>query len=111
MNKVTLIGNIIRDLELKNYEGGCYTRFTLAINDFNRKARQLEPVFINVVAFGKKAETLSKYISKGKKLAIEGRLNNSSYVTKEGVKRYSTEVILEDFDFVDRKKENKENVV
>lgn len=108
MNKVSLIGNVTRDLELKRYnEGeGTYVRFTLAINNYNGKTKETSANFINVVAFGNKAEILCKYVTKGRKLAVEGRLNTGSYVNEAGEKRYTTEVMLNDFYFVDYKKEN-----
>lgn len=107
MNKVTLIGNLVRDLELKNYNGidekGSYVQFTLAINDYKNKEK--EALFINIVAFGKEAEVLSKYLSKGRKILVEGKLNNVSYINSKGEKRYSTNIILEEFQFLDNKKE------
>lgn len=108
MNKVSLIGNVTRDLELKNYNDGkgSYVRFTLAINNYNSKLKESSAEFINIVAFGNKAEILSKYVAKGRKLAVDGRINTSSYINAEGVKRYATEVILNDFYFVDYKKES-----
>ncbi len=108
MNKVTLIGNVTRNLELKPYSNGegNYVRFTLAVNDFKSKIKENSTLFIDIIAFGKKAEMLSKYISKGRKLAVDGRINTGSYFNNQGEKRYSTEVVLEDFYFVDSKREN-----
>lgn len=108
MNKVSLIGNVTRDLELKSYnEGkGAYARFTLAINNYNSKTKESNSDFINIVAFGNKAETLSKYITKGRKIAIDGKLSTGSYINASGEKRFTTEVILSDFYFVDYKKES-----
>lgn len=108
MNKVSLIGNVTRDLELKSYKegNGAYVRFTLAINNYNSKTKESSADFINIVAFGNKAEVLSKYVTKGRKIAIDGKLNTGSYVSAEGEKRFTTEVILKDFYFVDYKKES-----
>lgn len=108
MNKVSLIGNVTRDLELKNYNDGkgAYVRFTLAINSYNSKSKESSAEFVNIVAFGNKAEVLNKYVTKGRKLAVDGRLSTGSYINAEGEKRYATEVILSDFYFVDYKKEN-----
>ena len=107
MNKVSLIGNVTKELELKSYNQskGAYVRFTLAINNYNGKAKESSVNFINVVAFGNKAETLSKYVTKGRKLAIDGRLNTGSYTNEQGEKKYTTEVMLSDFYFVDNAKE------
>ena len=108
MNRVTLIGNVVRDLELKNYnnleEKGSYVQFTLAINDYRNKEK--EAVFINVVSFGKQGEVLAKYLAKGRRIAIEGKLNNVSYVNSKGEKKHSLNVILEEFQFLDKKQEN-----
>jgi len=108
MNRVTLIGNVVRDLELKNYsnleEKGSYVQFTLAINDYRNKEK--EAIFINVVSFGKQAEILAKYLSKGRRIAVEGKLNSVSYVNSKGEKKHSLNVNLEEFQFLDNKKEN-----
>ena len=107
MNNVSLIGRITRDLELKNFnEGkGFYTRFTLAINRVSRKDLQPEADFINIVAWSGLAETLCKYLKKGSQIAITGRLSSNSYTDKDGNKRYSTEVVAEDFKFLDNKQQ------
>lgn len=77
MNKVTLIGNLVRDIELKNYKSedgiGSYTQFTLALNEYNYKSRENVATFISVVSFGKQAEILAKYAVKGRKMCIEGK--------------------------------------
>lgn len=108
MNKVSLIGNVTRDLELKAYkEGkGSYVRFTLAVSNYNSKTKEPGVDFINVVAFGSRAETLAQYVTKGRKLAVDGKLNTGTYINEAGEKRYTTEVILTEFYFVDYKKEN-----
>lgn len=108
MNKVSLIGNVTKDLEVKTFnEGkGSYVRFTLAINSYKSKSKEASANFINVVAFGNKAQILSKYVSKGSKLAVDGSLNTGSYINAEGKKIYTTEVILNDFYFVEYKNQN-----
>uniref|UniRef100_UPI0026211BB4 single-stranded DNA-binding protein n=1 Tax=Clostridium sp. TaxID=1506 RepID=UPI0026211BB4 len=67
MNKVTLIGNVVKELELKTYDGsegkGSYTKFTLAINEYKHKDKDNNAVFINIIAFGKQAEVLNKYVT------------------------------------------------
>lgn len=110
MNKVTLIGNVVKELKLKTYNGsegkGSYTQFTLAVNEYKHKDKDNNAVFINIVAFGKQAEVLSKYVTKGSKLAIEGRINTDSYLDSNGEKKYSFAVTLEEFHFLGDKKEN-----
>jgi len=107
MNTVSMIGRLTKDLELKTFnEGkGFYTRFTIAINRVSHKDLQPEADFINVVAWSGLAETLCKYLKKGSQLAITGRLSSSSYTDKDGNKRYSTEVVAEDFKFLDNKQQ------
>lgn len=110
MNKVTLIGNVVKELNLKTYnssEGkGSYTQFTLAVNEYKHKDKDNNAIFINIVAFDKQAEVLSKYVIKGSKLAIEGRINTDSYLDSNGEKKYSFAVTLEEFHFLGDKKEN-----
>jgi single-strand DNA-binding protein len=109
MNKVTLIGNLVRDLELKTYNGsekkGSYVRFTLAINDYIYKNNESNAVFINIVAFNKQAERLYKNLNKGDKIAVEGKLRTDSYINSDGEKKYSFEVILERFQLLGEKGE------
>jgi single-strand DNA-binding protein len=107
MNNVSLIGRITKDLELKDYnEGkGFYTKFTLAINRKSRKDSETEADFINILVWNALAETMCKYLSKGSQIGLTGRLCSNSFTDKDGNKRYSTEVVAEDFKFLDKKKE------
>lgn len=107
MNRATLIGNVTKDLELKTFNEGKsnYVKFTLAINDIKNKSKDNNATFVNIVAFGKQVEILCKYTTKGRKLFIEGKLSTGSYVNGEGNKRYTTDVDLEEFQFLDSKKE------
>lgn len=107
MNNVSLIGRTTKDLELKDFnEGkGFYTKFTLAINRVSHKDAQPEADFINIVAWSGVAETMCKYLKKGSQIAITGRLCSNSYTDKDGNKRYSTEVIAENFKFLDTKQQ------
>lgn len=109
MNKVTLVGNVVKNLELKKFNDGKspYVQFTLAVNDYNYSKSENTATYINIVAFGKKAEILSQYTTKGRKLAVEGKIETGSYTDKDGVKKYTSNIILQDFEFVD----NKEKVV
>ena len=100
MNKVSLIGNIVNDLELKDYKNGDkegkYVRFTLAINEYNVKKNERIATFIEVVAFDKKAIILAHNVGKGSKLAVEGRLQTSNYLNSEGERRYKVDIVLND---------------
>lgn len=106
MNRVSLIGNVTRDITLKTSEetGKVYAPFTLAVSDYRNTDKSRHTLFINIIAFGGQAQTLATYITKGRKIAIEGRLADNSYTNKDGKKNYSMKVILEDFTFVDTKK-------
>lgn len=107
MNKVNIIGNITKDLELKTSENGekQYAKFTVAINEYIYGTKEKKAIFIEVIAFGRKAEVLSVHLEKGSKIAIQGKLSTSSYINKNGEKAYSTKVIVEEFTFMDSKKE------
>lgn len=107
MNNVSLIGRITKDLELKDFnEGkGFYTKFTLAINRTPRKDAQPEADFISILVWNSLAETMCRFLGKGSQIGITGKLCSSSYTDKDGIKRYSIEVVAEDFKFLDKKKE------
>ncbi|MCQ2369236.1 MAG: single-stranded DNA-binding protein [Paludibacteraceae bacterium] len=105
MNKVQLVGRLTRDVELRQTTGDesiAIARFGVAVN---RKKKD-EADFISCVAFGKTAETLDKYFSKGSRIAIAGRIQTGSYTNKEGAKVYTTDVVVEEFDFIDTKSES-----
>ena len=105
MNKVYILGRITRELELKYYGDDLkpYLQFCVAINKFNRKDKTPSADFIDIVAFGKKAEIISKNFVKGNLISLEAHLTNNNYLDQSRVKRYSTKVILDDFQFVTKK--------
>ena len=99
MNKVILIGRLTRDPEL-NFAAGsgtAVTRFSLAVT---RPFKKDETDFINCVAFGKTGETIAQYLTKGRQLAITGNIRTGSYDAKDGTKRYTTDVVVESFEFI-----------
>ena len=102
MNKVYLIGRVTRDLELKYFSDGerSYVRFTLAVEDYNTTSKESSTNFIDIVAFDNKAEILSKYVAKGNKLSVEGRVKPSSYIDKNNIKKFKVDIILDSFDFI-----------
>ena len=109
MNKITLIGRLTKDPELKYTagNGNAVASFTLAVDRrFANKDGQREADFIPIVVWGKPAETIANYMSKGKLLAISGRLQVRSYDAKDGTKRYVTEVVAEDFQFLEKASSN-----
>ena len=96
-NKVQLIGNLGNDPEIINLESGKrLAKFTIATNETyknNKGEKVTDTQWHNIVAWGKTAEIIEKYVTKGKEVAIEGKLTSRSYETKEGEKRYITEVV------------------
>ena len=106
MNKVYLIGRIVRDIELKFFDDGkrCYIQFPLAINSQNKFTSEKITDFIDIVAFDKKAELINEYFSKGNQISIEGHIQIRNYIDKNQQKRYSTKIVLESFQFIDKKK-------
>lgn len=112
MNNVNLVGRVTRDMELKVSKCGSkvYTYFTLAVNRYAGREKGQVTDFIDIVAFDKQAETLSKYVSKGDKIAVNGRLDTGSYEGADGMKKYFSKVLLDDFSFmgnkIDKKSDN-----
>jgi len=97
-NKVQLIGNLGNDPEIITLESGKkLAKFSLATNESYKDAngeKQTKTDWHNLVAWGKTADIIEKYVTKGKEIAIEGKLSTRSYETKEGENRYVTEVIV-----------------
>ena len=96
-NNVQLIGNVGKAPEITNFESGKkVARFSLATNEFyyveDEKTQQT--YWHNLVAWGNQADIIEKYVSKGKEIAISGKLTSRSYENKEGVKQFVTEVII-----------------
>lgn len=98
-NKVTLIGHTGKEVEITNFEKGMKASVTLATNDYytNAKGEKVEETqWHNLVAYGKTAEIFQKYVTKGKEIAVEGKLTYRSYEDKDGVKRSITEIRVEE---------------
>lgn len=106
MNKVFLIGNLTKDVELATTSSGTsVARFSIAVQRrFANADGEREADFFNVVVWRGQAENCSKYLSKGSKVAVEGRLQNGSYEAQDGTTRYTTDVVAEQVEFVGRKK-------
>lgn len=96
-NKVQLIGNLGNDPEIINLESGkILAKFNMATNESytNNKGEKItDTQWHNIVAWGKTAQIIEKYVTKGKEVAIEGKLTSRSYDDKDGTKRYITEVV------------------
>lgn len=108
MNKVILIGRLTRDPELR-YTGSNtpVTTFSLAVNrPFTNQSGEREADFINCVVWRKLAETVKNYLSQGSQVAVEGRIQTRNYDDQNGQKRYVTEVIVENIDFVGSRRDN-----
>jgi single-strand DNA-binding protein len=99
MNKVVLIGRLTKDPELKYTpgDGTAICRITVAVA---RAFKKDETDFINCVAFGKTGETIAQYFTKGRQIALAGNIRTGSYQAQDGTKMYTTNVIIENFEFV-----------
>ena len=99
-NKVQLIGNLGNDPEIVNLESGKkLAKFSIATNENyknNKGERVTDTQWHNIVAWGKTAELVENYVTKGKEIAIEGKLTSRSYETKQGEKRYITEIVCDE---------------
>lgn len=97
-NKVQLIGNVGNEPEITNLDSGKkIAKFSIATNEFYKNSKgekEQNTQWHNVVAWGKTADIIEKYVAKGKEVAIEGKLTSRSYEDKDGVKRYITEVVV-----------------
>lgn len=105
MNQIILMGRLTKDPETRGEGENIVARYTLAVDRRTKKDGQPEADFINCVVFGKSAEFASKYLKKGTKIALSGRLQTGSYTNKEGKKVYTTDVIVETCEFAESKKE------
>jgi len=104
-NHVTLIGRLTRDVELRSTTTGKnVASFTVAVNKpYNKEHEHPEADFFRCTAWEKTGEFVSKYFSKGDKIAVAGRLANREYDDKEGKKQQTTEVVVEEVEFVEKK--------
>lgn len=103
INKAILIGRLTRDVEVGNAGTTLVARYTLAVDrKFKREGEQTAD-FIPCVVFGKNAEFAEKYLTKGKKIVVVGRIQTGSYTNQSGQKVYTTDVIVEEQEFVESK--------
>lgn len=106
MNKVELMGRLCKDPEVRYTQGDnslAIARYTLAVDRIRHKEGEQSADFINIVAFGKAGEFAERYLKKGTKLVIVGRIQTGSYTSKDGTKVYTTEVIAEEQEFAESK--------
>ena len=114
MNKAILSGRLTRDPEVRYSQGEQATaiaRYTLAVDRRGRGTKEGEQTadFISCVAFGKAGEFAEKYLKKGTKMIVTGRIQTGSYTNKEGVKVYTTEVVVEEQEFAESKNSSQGN--
>lgn len=108
MNKVILMGRLTRNPDVRYSQGEnsiAIARYTLAVERRFKKEGEASADFISCVTFGKQAEHAEKYYKQGLKIAICGRIQSGSYVNSEGVKVYTVEVVVEEQEFAEAKKE------
>lgn len=106
MNRVCLVGRITAKPELR-YTGSNipYTRFSLAVNrTFNNAQGEREADFINIIVWRRQAENIVNYLDKGSQVSIDGRIQTGSYTDKDGNKRYTTDVVADNVQFLDTRR-------
>ncbi len=106
MNKVILMGRLTRDPEVRYSQGEnnmAIARYTLAVDRRFQKNSDQSADFISCVAFGRSAEFAEKYLKQGTKICITGRIQTGSYTNKDGVKVYTTDIVVEDQEFAESK--------
>jgi len=106
MNKVILMGRLTKYPEVRYSQGGNATavaRYTLAVDRQFKRDGDQSADFINCIAFGKRGEFAEKYLRKGTKIAVVGRIQTGSYTNKDGQKVYTTDVIVDEHEFVESK--------
>jgi single-strand DNA-binding protein len=103
MNKVILIGRLTKDPQLRftSGTGKAVASFTLAVDRRYKKEGQQEADFIPVVVWGKQAESTANYVTKGKLVGVSGRIQTRNYDAKDGTKRYVTEVVADEVQFLE----------
>ena len=106
MNKVILMGRLTRDPEVRYSQGenaSAVARYTLAVDRRFKRDGEQSADFINCVAFGRTAEFAERYLRQGVKIAVTGRIQTGSYTNRDGVKVYTTDVVIEEQEFAECK--------
>lgn len=109
MNKVILMGRLTRDPEIRYSQGESQTaiaRFSLAVDRRYKREGEPEADFFNCTAFGKNAEVVERYMHKGIKIAVVGRIQNDNYTNREGQQVYSVRVIVDEIEFAEKKSDS-----
>ena len=113
MNKVILLGRLTKDTELLTSSNDKFVgKFTLAVpRKFTKEGEERKTDFINIISFGKLAEFAGKFFKKGQQVLVCGRLEINQYEDEQGEKLYITQIIAEELDFADSKKDKDENTI
>ena len=109
MNRVIMIGRLARDPEIRYSQGAnttCVAKYTLAVDRKFKQDGQPNADFINCIAFGKLGEFAEKYLHKGVKIAVTGRIQTGSYKNKDGNTVYTTDVVIEEQEFCESKSQS-----
>lgn len=112
MNKVILMGRLVRDPDIRYSSGEnamAIARFTLAVDRRFKRDGDQKADFISCVAFGKNGEFAEKYLHQGIKIVITGHIQTGSYTNRDGQKVYTTDVVVEEQEFAESKKASEEN--
>lgn len=112
MNKVILMGRLTKDPDIRYTQGSnpiCVARYTLAVDRRFHKEGEQTADFISCAVFGKGAEFAQKYLFRGTKIVVSGRIQTGNYTNKDGQKVYTTDVIVEEQDFAESKSSGKAN--
>lgn len=112
MNKLILMGRLTKDPEVRYSQGNnpmAIARYTLAVERKFKRDGEPNADFINCIAFGKNGEFAEKYLHKGIKILVEGRIQTGSYTNKDGQKVYTTDVVVESCEFAESKNASQQN--
>ncbi|MCM1045582.1 MAG: single-stranded DNA-binding protein [Candidatus Gastranaerophilales bacterium] len=112
MNKVILMGRLTRDPEVRYSQGASQTavaRFSVAVDRRFKRDGEPDADFFNCTAFGKQAEFIERYLHKGTKIVLSGRVQNDNYTNKDGQMVYSVRIIVEEIEFAESKNASSQN--
>mgnify|MGYP002627559728 CR=1 FL=1 len=112
MNNVSLIGRLTADPELKHTQSGIASvRFSIAVDrTYSKQGEERQADFINITAWRHTAEFICRYFTKGQRIALTGRIQTGSYTDRDGIKRYTFDVVAENVEFCEPKKKTDSNI-
>ena len=105
MNSVSIVGRLTRDPDVRYKDDMAIARFSIAVARPAQRGREATSDFPSCIAFGKTAEMIEKYIGKGRLVGVTGRIQTGNYTDKDGKKVYTTDVVCEHIEFLDKKPE------